>query len=168
MNSLGSCNPCRDASPYRFLEAHQHRPAPTSDGFWLIKNGRATAADKPADRDVDLRFARQRPSDKQFQMIASFPPKRATTSTLPKHRPKGINFGGVFHVWPASTLQGRLLTFCDAIVGLIAEHAFGRFHFADEVPGDWMVMSFVTSQQDGKKASFSICECINLRVAPSS
>ena len=33
---------------------------------------------------------------------------------------------------------------------------------------DRAIMRFASSQQDGEKASFSICECVYLRVAPSA
>jgi len=55
-----------------------------------------------------------------------------------------------------------------AIVGLAAKHVFRWFHFANGVAGSRAVMRFVSGQKDGKKASLSICECMNLRVAPSS
>jgi hypothetical protein len=49
-------------------------------------------------------------------------------------------------------------------VGLIAAHVFRWFHFADAVAGHRAVMG--VAQQDGKKASLSIC--MDLRVAPAS
>ena len=55
-----------------------------------------------------------------------------------------------------------------AIVGLISEHVFGRFRFADEAAGQRAVMCFASGQQNGKQASFSIRKCVDLRVAPSS
>ena len=55
-----------------------------------------------------------------------------------------------------------------AVVSLVAEHAFRRLHSADEALRDWAIVRFTSGQQDGDEASFSICECMNLRVAPST
>ena len=55
-----------------------------------------------------------------------------------------------------------------AIVGLIAEHPLGWLHSADEALRDRAVVCLASGQQDGKEAPFSICECVDLRVAPSA
>src|SRR5438093_11551843 len=55
-----------------------------------------------------------------------------------------------------------------AIVSPVAEHPFRRFHSADQALRDRAIMRFASGQQDGEKAPFSICECVNLRVAPSA
>src|SRR5690242_4824908 len=43
-----------------------------------------------------------------------------------------------------------------------------RLHPADQALGDRVVVRFASGQQDGDQASLSICECMNLRVAPSA
>src|SRR5262249_56660673 len=55
-----------------------------------------------------------------------------------------------------------------AIVGLIAEYPFRRLHSANEALCERAIVCFTCSQQDGDKAAFNICECVNLRVAPSA
>lgn len=49
-----------------------------------------------------------------------------------------------------------------AAVGVISEHAFGRLDRANEAFGDRAVVCDAACQEDGEKASFSICECVNL------
>src|SRR6202040_2352001 len=51
---------------------------------------------------------------------------------------------------------------------LVAQHPFRRLHSADQALRDRAIMRFASSQQDGEKAPFSICECVYLRVAPSA
>jgi hypothetical protein len=53
-----------------------------------------------------------------------------------------------------------------AVVGLVAEHAFRWLHSADEALRDRAIVCVASSQQNGDEAPFSICECVNLRVAP--
>src|SRR4029077_5866472 len=53
-----------------------------------------------------------------------------------------------------------------AVVGLVAEHPLRRFRSADQTLRDWAVMRFTPRQQDGEEPSFSICECVYLRIAP--
>ena len=55
-----------------------------------------------------------------------------------------------------------------AIVGLVAEHPLGGLHSADQSLRDRAIMRFTTGQQDGKESAFSICKCVDLRVAPSA
>jgi hypothetical protein len=64
----------------------------------------------------------------------------------------------------ASVGPAWFLSQLGAGVGLIAAHVFRWFHFADAVAGHRAVMG--VAQQDGKKASLSIC--MDLRVAPAS
>src|SRR6266542_624018 len=45
---------------------------------------------------------------------------------------------------------------------------FRRLHSADQALRDRAIMRLSSGQQDGEKAPFSICECVNLRVAPSA
>src|SRR5258707_1727775 len=55
-----------------------------------------------------------------------------------------------------------------AVVGLVAEHALRWLHSADDALRDRAIVCFASSQQNGDEAPFSICECGNLRVAPSA
>ena len=55
-----------------------------------------------------------------------------------------------------------------AIVGFVAEHPFRRLHSANEALCNRAIVRFTSGQQDGDKAPFNICECVNLRVAPSA
>jgi hypothetical protein len=55
-----------------------------------------------------------------------------------------------------------------AIVCLVAERVFEGFDSAEQPLRDRAVVSFTPSQQDSEKAAFSIRECVDLRVAPSS
>ena len=55
-----------------------------------------------------------------------------------------------------------------AVVCLVAKHPFRRLYSADQALRDRAIMRFASSQQDGEKAPFSICECVYLRVAPSA
>src|SRR5262249_33300190 len=55
-----------------------------------------------------------------------------------------------------------------AVVSLVAEQPFRRLHSADQALRDRAIMRFAAGQQDGNKAPFSICECVNLRVAPAA
>ena len=62
----------------------------------------------------------------------------------------------------------QFLTQFSAITGLVAAHAFRRLHSADQSLRDRTIVCFASGQQDGDEAAFSICECVNLRVAPST
>jgi hypothetical protein len=55
-----------------------------------------------------------------------------------------------------------------AVIGLIAEHVFRWLHSAEETLSDRAVVRFAPGQQDGNQAPFSICKCVDLRVAPAS
>ena len=55
-----------------------------------------------------------------------------------------------------------------AVVGLIAEHAFGWLNSVDEPLSNGAVVRLTASQQDGDEAAFSICECMYLRVSPAA
>src|SRR6478672_2670823 len=55
-----------------------------------------------------------------------------------------------------------------AIIRLVPEQAFGRLDAADQAFRERAIVRFASGQQDGDKASFSICECMDLRVAPSA
>ncbi len=66
-----------------------------------------------------------------------------------------------------STLMQFLAQF-GTVVSLVTEHPFRPLHSADQALCDRAIMRFASGQQDGEKAAFSICECVNLRVAPSA
>src|SRR4029079_9530789 len=55
-----------------------------------------------------------------------------------------------------------------AIIRFVAEHAFRRSHSADQTFCDRTIVCFASGQQDGNEAPLSICECMDLRVAPSA
>jgi hypothetical protein len=55
-----------------------------------------------------------------------------------------------------------------AVISLIAEHMFRWLHSAEKTLGDRAVVRFASGQQDGDQAPFSICECVDLCVAPAS
>ena len=60
-----------------------------------------------------------------------------------------------------------LAQFC-TVVGLVAEELAGRFGAADQARGGRTIVRLASGQQDGKKTAFSICDCVDLRIAPSS
>src|SRR5262249_58275064 len=62
----------------------------------------------------------------------------------------------------------QLLSQFGAVVGFVAEHAFRPLGSADQALGYRAIVHFTASQQNGDQAPFSICECMNLRVAPSA
>src|SRR6478752_2194689 len=55
-----------------------------------------------------------------------------------------------------------------AIVSLVAEHPFRRPHSANEALRGRAIVCSACGQQDDDKTFFNICECVNLRVAPSA
>ena len=55
-----------------------------------------------------------------------------------------------------------------AIVGLVAEQPLGWLGTTDQSRGRRTIMGLATGQQEGKKTAFSICECVDLRVAPAA
>ena len=62
----------------------------------------------------------------------------------------------------------QVLAQLGAIVGFVAEHPFRRLHSANEALSDRAIVCLTSGQQDGNKAPFNICKCVNLRVAPSA
>src|SRR5437764_15359191 len=62
--------------------------------------------------------------------------------------------------------SSRFFAQLGTIVSFIAEHGFRWSHSANETLRDRTVVCFTSGQQDGEKASFSICECVNFRVSP--
>ena len=55
-----------------------------------------------------------------------------------------------------------------AVVGLVAEQLASCFGAADETRSGRAIVGLAAAQQDGKKTAFSICDCVDLRIAPSS
>ena len=54
------------------------------------------------------------------------------------------------------------------VVGFVAEQLAGCFRTTDEARSGRTVMRLAAAQQDGKKTAFSICDCVDLRIAPST
>jgi hypothetical protein len=60
------------------------------------------------------------------------------------------------------------LTQLCAVVGLVPEQLFRRLGSADEAFRYRAIVRLAAGQEDGKKTAFSICECMDLRIAPAS
>jgi hypothetical protein len=54
------------------------------------------------------------------------------------------------------------------VVGFVAEKLAGCSGTTDEARSGWTVMRFAATQEDGKKTAFSICDCVDLRIAPAT
>ncbi len=57
---------------------------------------------------------------------------------------------------------------CSAVIGSVGEQFLGWFGLLDEWLGGRTIVCLATAQQDGKKAAFSICDCVDFRVAPAA
>ena len=55
-----------------------------------------------------------------------------------------------------------------AVVGLIAEELSGRLGATDQTLGGRTIVRLAAAQEDGKKTALSICDCVDLRIAPAS
>lgn len=55
-----------------------------------------------------------------------------------------------------------------AVVGLVAEQLLSGLCPSDQARGRWTIVRLAAGQEDGKKTAFSICECMDLRIAPAS
>ena len=55
-----------------------------------------------------------------------------------------------------------------AVVGLVAEKLAGRLGATDQALCRWAIVRLAAAQEDGKKTAFSICDCMDLRIAPAS
>ena len=55
-----------------------------------------------------------------------------------------------------------------AVVGPVAEKLLGRFVAPDQALCRRTIMGLAACQQDGKKTAFSICDCMDFRVAPAA
>jgi hypothetical protein len=54
------------------------------------------------------------------------------------------------------------------IIGLVAEQALWDLGSANEAIGDRTIVDLAAGQDDGEETAFSICECVDLRISPSS
>jgi len=55
-----------------------------------------------------------------------------------------------------------------AVIGLIPHQLLCGSGSADETAGERVVVRLATAQEDGKRTAFSICKCVDLRVAPAA
>ena len=55
-----------------------------------------------------------------------------------------------------------------AVISHVAEQMLWRVYPADQTLGERKVVRLTPSQHNCDQASFSICKCVNLRVAPST
>ena len=62
----------------------------------------------------------------------------------------------------------QVLAQLGAIIRFVAEHSFAPAHAADQPFGDRTIVRFASSEQDRNQTPFSICKCMDLRVAPSA
>lgn len=60
------------------------------------------------------------------------------------------------------------LTQLCAVVSLVSEQLFRRPGPADEAFRYGSIVRLAAGQEDGKKTAFSICECVDLRIAPAA
>jgi hypothetical protein len=60
-----------------------------------------------------------------------------------------------------------LAQFC-AVIGGIAEKLGSCLGATDQARSGRTIMCLAATQQDGKKAAFSICDCVDLRIAPAA
>ena len=54
------------------------------------------------------------------------------------------------------------------IVSLVAEKCPSCLGPSDQTLGNRTIMGFAAAQQDGKKTAFSICDCVDFRIAPAA
>ena len=55
-----------------------------------------------------------------------------------------------------------------AVVGLVAEQPLGRLGSADQARGGRAIVRLTAGQQEGKKTAFSICDCVDFRIASAT
>jgi hypothetical protein len=55
-----------------------------------------------------------------------------------------------------------------AVVSGVAEQLGGRLGAPDKALGGRTIMGLAAGQEDGKKTASSICQCVDLRIAPAS
>jgi hypothetical protein len=78
-----------------------------------------------------------------------------------------LSVAAVGNDWLGSAILQRQ-TQLGAVEGLVADQAFRCFAYGDESLRDRAVMRIAAGQEDGEKMAPSICECMDLRVAPAS
>lgn len=54
------------------------------------------------------------------------------------------------------------------VVGPVTEQPGGRPGTTDQTLGGRTIVRLAAAQEDGKKTAFSICDCVDLRIAPTS
>jgi len=54
------------------------------------------------------------------------------------------------------------------VVGLVAKQLAGLLGATDQTLGWRTIVRLAAAQEDGKKTAFSICDCVDLRIAPAS
>jgi hypothetical protein len=54
------------------------------------------------------------------------------------------------------------------VVGLVTEKLAGRLGATDQAWGGRTIVRLASGQQDGKKTAFGICDCVDLRIAPTT
>lgn len=55
-----------------------------------------------------------------------------------------------------------------AVIGFVAEELFRRRASADQAFRYRTIMRLAAGQEEGKKTAFSICDCVDLRIAPAT
>ena len=55
-----------------------------------------------------------------------------------------------------------------AVISGVAEQLGGRLGAPDKALGRRTIMGLAAGQEDGKKTASSICQCVDLRIAPAS
>ena len=55
-----------------------------------------------------------------------------------------------------------------AVVRLVTEQFLGGFAFADQTLRNRAIVRLTAGQEDGKKTAFSICNCVDFRIAPAA
>ena len=55
-----------------------------------------------------------------------------------------------------------------AVVSPVTEKFFCRFGAADKAFCGWTIVRLATAQEEGKKTAFSICDCVDFRIAPAA
>ena len=55
-----------------------------------------------------------------------------------------------------------------AVISLVPEKLTRRLGSADQAFCYGAIMRLATRQEDGKKTAFSICDCVDLRIAPTA
>ena len=55
-----------------------------------------------------------------------------------------------------------------AVISGVTEQLGGRLGASDKALGGRTIMDLAARQEDGKKTASSICQCVDLRIAPAS